>query len=328
MVPSTLGELDFIQYALGFDGIEAGIHSQGQWVLNLRRKCRHLLPNFRCELHGTPEKPLVCRSYDEHKCLYRSAFLGDTKAEYLRLDIRRFRALRSLVRFDSEGRVASVPDRDTLFSAILQADAEADITPAWPPPEPPRKRLLGNVRWNAAAGYPEARLPEGTDSLSTWQEAAESPCQRCATPCCQVIIFEFGNPTTLSSVDFMEYMLGFEGVELALTPSGWKTLVNSTCRYFDGELLLCKLFGQPERPLICSSYDAYKCAYRSWLMEPQRTPFIRVDHDAFQIVRRHLPLNAQGEVITGLSVDQLRTILDVTVPNRRRVAPSQHREVE
>jgi hypothetical protein len=238
-VPETIIELEFIKYVLGFRSIEVGIDSKGTWIVNYRAPCRHLTPEMRCELHGTPDKPLVCQRYDEHNCMYREAFLGGHKASYLRLDLRRFEILQGMLTFDGAGMVADTPTREEMLRAFTEVEARGPepASDPWPPEGMlvPLKRLERNVRWSRETGRPTGELPHVAKQALTYAEAAETPCSRCAAPCCQLLVFDFGTPQHVTSVDFMEYMLGFPGLELALTTGGWKTLVHTECQHFDEE---------------------------------------------------------------------------------------------
>ncbi len=312
-VPGNLRELDFLRFCAGFEHIEIGIGAGGNWCVNYRRPCRHLTAELKCELHGTPHKPLVCQRYDEHRCLYREAFLGPTKVGYLRVNLRRFDVLLGMLTFDGDGNVTHVPPRDEILRAFVAA--EAGPPPAPIPRTPPPEKALPIV-WDRAKRRPTAQATPPAQQSMGWAQASETPCNRCAAPCCQVLVFDHASPADVNAIDFMEYMLGFPGLELALSANGWKVVVHTTCRYFDVERAGCSIWGRPERPLICGRYDAHACAYKSWLIEPQTLPFVRVDHDTFQRVRRHFPTTEEGEVTADLSPDQLRAILQIVAPDR------------
>ncbi len=310
-VPLTFTEFDFLRFCAGFERIEVGVNPAGTWVVNYRAPCRHLKADFKCELHGSPEKPLVCQRYDENHCMYRHAFLGPASQQYLRMDLGRLDRFLSLVTFDAVGRVHTIPEREALLAAL------ADVPPPAPRPKAaaiPGRRLAGGARWDRERLRPTAQLPTPEERPLTFAETAASPCVRCAAPCCQVLVFDHQTPESVNAVDFMEYMLGFPGLELALTDAGWKTVVHSTCQHFDLERLACGIWTDPSRPAICGSYDAHKCAYRNWLMEPQQTRFVRLDHAAFQRVRRHFAYGPDGEVLVTMSVAQLEAILVVVAP--------------
>ena len=127
--PSTRSGVDYLRFALGFPGIEIGVHDGG-WSLIVKTRCRHLT-GTRCGVYGKPERPLLCRYYDAHSCAYKVHFGDERPAGYVRVRLEQFVALTPLFRFDGTGSVVEVPGPEAVRGAI-EAHWRGEAAP--PPP--------------------------------------------------------------------------------------------------------------------------------------------------------------------------------------------------
>lgn len=105
--PATLANLDYYQFCLGFPGVELGV-TDGEWAIIVKTTCRHLQGN-RCALYGKPERPQICRYYDEFKCTYKVNFGQAQPDGFLTVNLDRFQWLAESFPMDSYGQVLELP---------------------------------------------------------------------------------------------------------------------------------------------------------------------------------------------------------------------------
>jgi len=171
----------------------------------------------------------------------------------------------------------------------------------------------------AAAGNPPLALsppplqPASSDAL-VCEPAADgtfwprtNPCDACATPCCRALLFDRKPPTDRRSLAFMRYQLGFPDVEIVVSPTGWRTLVRTSCRFLDATLR-CALFGRPERPTLCSGYNPWRCDYRRFFSATD-SGALRLAADAMDTLLQRAPLDAAEELPTTFGVSAIRDLL-------------------
>jgi Fe-S-cluster containining protein len=114
--PQTHSNVDYLRFLLGFPGVELGVHDGG-WTVVVRTTCRHLVDN-RCSLYGRPERPLACRYYDAHQCVYRTNFGEPRPPAFVRVRYDQFASLARTFAFDASGLVLSVPTAEQARAAI------------------------------------------------------------------------------------------------------------------------------------------------------------------------------------------------------------------
>lgn len=121
--PTSYANLDYLKFCLGFPGVEVGVSDGATWNVMVRTSCRHL-EGGRCAVYGQPERPLLCRYYDETKCTYRIE-IGETRPQgFIRLRLEHFDALASAFAFDDAGAVVERPPADAL-RVIVEATMQA-----------------------------------------------------------------------------------------------------------------------------------------------------------------------------------------------------------
>src|SRR6056300_1303510 len=63
-----LDHLDYALYLVNFANIELALVNGTTWRVHYRQRCSRLMPNGGCQLHGQPQKPLVCQNYSATSC--------------------------------------------------------------------------------------------------------------------------------------------------------------------------------------------------------------------------------------------------------------------
>lgn len=288
---SAWTDLEYVHFLSGFPEIEIAYRERGEFRFFYRRPCRFLdteTGRFDCTRHGTEDKPRICVDFDENGCWYRGALLGTPRVgvPVVRLDQRRFHVLAKLFETDARGAITRFPEPLEAWEAI-QAQA--------PNPAP------------AVAVPPVASADLGVEPTETtpyWPRS--SPCDSCTAPCCRALLFDRRPPSGRESIDFMRYQAGFDGLEIAVNSSGWRTLVRTRCSHLvDGR---CSLFGQPERPTLCSGYNQYTCDYRRFFAAgPDEV--LRLGLDDIIALQGADPFDEAGELPKAFGFAQVRRLL-------------------
>jgi Fe-S-cluster containining protein len=117
--PFNHAQVDYFRYALGFPGIELGVGPAG-WSVTVRTRCRHL-DGTRCGVYGQPDRPLVCRYYDAHKCGYKFQFGNPRPAGFVRVQRADFDAVIAAFRFTETGVTTKAPTPDEVRAAIEES---------------------------------------------------------------------------------------------------------------------------------------------------------------------------------------------------------------
>lgn len=285
--PTTLGDLDRVRYWLGFDRLMVGVQRLGSWRLFYRQPCSHLdRASSLCRVHGTPDKPMVCQVFDAKGCLYRANLIGGRPGpDLVQLDLRRYQAVLERVAVDERGRIASMPGFDEIREVVAPIDREELAHPPLP--------ALADLRGLRAPG--RARPESGARSrLKAWK----SPCDGCRAPCCEKVLVPMGAPSSAAAVDYLGYLLNFEGLEIGVSDTEtWMLVVHTRCVNFDAVTRRCTVFGMPERPLVCSAYDAWSCDYPRRFGDWSESDLLRLDRDDWPILRGMLTIDAHGHVL-------------------------------
>jgi len=254
---ATLLDLDYARWLLGFHGIELAVTPDGLWHAFLRADCRFLDPaTAACTVHGTPQQPHVCATYDAHRCWYRGALGPDVGESLLRIDRRRLEHVAERCAFDAERRLVAVPAWDELVAAF----AELPLEPTAPSPPP------------------ASPAPAVDDGALVGFDDVQDPCDGCAAWCCTTLLFDYHRPDTAAGLDHVRFVLGFPGVEVVVGDDRWGLAVRTRCRHLEGTR--CGLYGDPRRPLRCGSYDAWQCFYVPLFTTPRRLRITLADFDA------------------------------------------------
>jgi len=299
----TLMQVDHARYLLGFDGIELGISSNGQWSVFYTRPCRFLDTDDRsCTLHGLPEQPRVCQHYNPYNCWYKRALVDDVTDEYLRVDECRLAALLPYLRFDDERNLVAVPEWALLQELFAELPLGGSARVDRGVPDDPVGDEWQAVVLGAAPGRADAPV------LQVGDGPLADPCSGCAAHCCNHLQFFVEPPTTASSVDYLRFALGFEGVELGVGDDGWSLILRTTCRHLDGTR--CSLYGKEERPLRCRYFDAAHCPYPYLLGTPQPEGFVRFDLTLWEGFEASLQFDEFGNLLAVPGAGEVRASVE------------------
>ncbi|MCU1693664.1 MAG: hypothetical protein JWM64_2755 [Frankiales bacterium] len=294
---SSLADLSRADHLLGFDRIRLGLNRAGEWSVYYVQPCRFLdRDTFLCGIRGTDRHPHTCQTYDPHSCWYRRSLTSSVTGDFVQVDRPRFALLAGLLELDERRAVVASPDWDEIVSR-LAAEPDVDV----PPPPEPELADPAFDRWRQVAlgtAPPEARL------LPLSVADAAEPCDGCAAPCCSTLLFPQGLPASRGALDFFRFCLGFPGIELLVTDDAWSLVVKATCRHLqDGR---CGIFGKPERPLSCVSYDSYRCTYKSAFGRAQPAASVRVRLEQLDALAECVLVDEDGQVVAVAPVAAVR----------------------
>ncbi len=127
--PQNASQVDHLRFALGFPGVEVGVDAAGNWTLEVRTRCRHLVDTVsggRCGVFGQEERPGVCRRYDAMSCAYRGRLSRPRPAGAARVTADAFDSVAAGFAFDAGGAVIRRPDLTEIVARVEAAWASAD----------------------------------------------------------------------------------------------------------------------------------------------------------------------------------------------------------
>lgn len=279
---TTLMDLDNARYLLNFDNISLGLSATGEWSVYYAQACRFLdTHDSTCTIHATPRQPNICVTYNPYSCWYRRAF-SEPEDDFAWFDRPSLDRLAERLVFDDLRRIVEVPAWDRL------------VAEAAPPPAAPEQRsavfvTLGTTRLRHQSAAQEEVPARTFDDL-------RAPCAGCAAYCCTTLVFPKPPPTTNVQLDYWRFCLGFPGVEAGIGEEGWSLIVSTTCRHLT-EDNQCSLYGQPERPMRCDYYDAWKCTYKPRLGPAAQPGFRRLGLTEFDAYLGGLAFDHAGNLI-------------------------------
>ena len=93
------------------------------WQVQLSRDCSRL-NNGWCSLHGTEEKPRICRNYSAYSCLYKPIFFQDENLDFVRFNRERFEAWSEHLVFNEERQIIGQPDLSDLLPLLPPFQSE------------------------------------------------------------------------------------------------------------------------------------------------------------------------------------------------------------
>ena len=131
-------------------------------------------------------------------------------------------------------------------------------------------------------------------------EAKQSPCMSCASsPCCTYLPVHRFSISEVFDLDYAGYLLGFDGIELGLAPSGeWTVYYRQRCRRLDPQDNSCTLHGTDEQPIVCRYYNPFRCWHKAVLTVPVSDEFVRVDRRRLAYFSDHVLFDSNRR-ITG-----------------------------
>jgi len=72
--------------------------------------------------------------------------------------------------------------------------------------------------------------------------------------------------TDLPVLDYVGYLLGFEGIEVGFGQDGlWRIFYEGPCGFLSPEDGTCTVYRTSRQPNVCVAYDPYRCWYRESL---------------------------------------------------------------
>ena len=299
---TNLIELDHALYVLNFDRIELGLAANGEWSIYYVYPCRYLDPDhFTCTVHEQPAQPRICGHYNPYHCWYKRVFTKSVSDEFLQIDLNRMEYIVSKIVFDEERNIVEVPNWEILVQELAQI-----------PPEPfskngvvPASDLLAVpvlAEWQELALHQPNGEPVKTEGKS--YDALQDPCTGCQAYCCKTLSFPQGQPGNASNLDYYQFCLGFPGIELGITDDSWSLVVRTTCRHLVDNR--CSIFNEPERPLICRYYDAWKCNYIVNFGQTRPPGYVRVNLEQFDALLEGFQFDNNGLVTQIPSTEWIR----------------------
>ncbi|MDF1603125.1 hypothetical protein [Nocardioides sp. YIM 152315] len=244
----TLVDLDYAVFLLNFEDIELGVNRAGEWTSFYVRSCRHLTAEGRCGVHGTDEQPHVCQQYSAFNCWYRPALVAE-RGDHVRVDRARLQWILDRIEFGPDREIRALPTWEEL-SAHVAAEPLPRVGPTGAPHDSPKP-------FAEAPGPSDVVAPPGSPGLAIL--TAHEPCDGCAAYCCTTLLFPISPPDSMSHLDYLRFVLGFPNVTINVVDRVWRLAVRTRCRHLDGNR--CGVFGEWDRPLRCSGYDAWQCSY-------------------------------------------------------------------
>jgi hypothetical protein len=264
-------DLDYARYLLNFDRMELALLPDGTWWAYYRVPCRQFdVDALRCRVHGTEAQPEVCQRHSPYDCFYRRTFHSLAGGGALRMDRGRLEFYAAHLLFDGQRDVVAAP----LFEALRGALPALEPVPQ-APPVPPRALTAAPTR-------------------STWADF-DAPCKDCPAWCCTRLNFPRPAPNSVGSLDHLLFSLGYPGVEVGVTGAGeWSLVVRTTCRHHTEAG--CGIFGAPERPSVCTLYDATRCGYRARFRDPPGEAIVHFEFEQFGAVADLFSFDDDGQV--------------------------------
>ncbi|TNM39712.1 hypothetical protein FHP29_12665 [Nocardioides albidus] len=299
---ATLGDLSYAAYLLNFDRIRLGVTRTGDWSAYYVRPCRFLDPTeLTCTVHETAQQPQICRNYNPFQCWYRRSMTASVTDDFMFIDRSRLEFIAEHVRFDDQRAIVAIPDWDDLLVAFagLSDDEPWDEQAAIPDDG-------ARTQWQRQVLDPDGVVPAHRRLLAFADDA--EPCGSCSAPCCETVEFPQGHPTSRSSLDFFQFCLGFPGVELLISDAGWTLAVKTRCRHLaDGR---CSVYGDPQRPLLCRYYDAWRCTYRDRYLTPRPTASLRITLEDFGALTDTVTVDATGTIVEIEPLEGIRSRME------------------
>jgi Fe-S-cluster containining protein len=296
---ATLRDLDHAVYLLNFERIQLGLARSGEWSVYYRYPCR-FLAGSRCTLHGTPEQPKICVHYNPYTCWYKRT-LTQQAEDFLRIDRRRLDAILDVVEFDDERRITGVPDWPALLAIAEAIPIEEDFDP--PPTE---DAAFDTWLRSSAAGV---RLPMWSPAGYRYEQFLD-PCTGCQAHCCTTLVFPHPIPVERRNLDYLQFALGFPGIELGIADGVWQLIVKTRCRHLTADNR-CGVFGQPHRPMLCKYYDASSCSYVVRFGDPRPPGFVRLRLEQFRWFVEQIRFDAEGAILGLPATEPLRSHIEV-----------------
>ncbi len=298
---TNLSELDHAIYALNFDKIELGLSASGEWSIYYHYPCRFLDRQKRsCTIHNKPEQPQICVHYNPYNCWYKRALTDNASTDFIRIDRKRLDFIVSNITFDDDRNIVKVPN----WEVMLKAFAEMPIDSRTFSSQPPDKDLVFDEWQRTVLKGGTIPIQEKTYSYDAFEDA----CTDCQAYCCKTLVFPHPVPANIAGLDYLKFCLGFPGIEVGIADDVWSIIVKTTCRHLKDNR--CSVYDLPERPRLCSYYDAWKCTYKVQFGQPRPSGFLRIKYEQFDQLRDCFQFDMNGDVVQALSVEDIRDYVE------------------
>lgn len=298
----TLRDLDHAIYLLNFERIVLGLAPSGEWSVYYRYPCRFLdrrdPQNYLCTIHATPLQPQICVHYSPYSCWYKRALTPSVHGEFLTIDRRRMELILERVAFDEDRTIVGTPDWEAMIELLAAVPLAADFD-APPAADPVFDRWLEDVALGTTAA--PAR-PRG------YRDFVE-PCTGCEAYCCKTLVFPHGRPATRRNLDYLQFVLGFPGLEVGVSDGEWQIIVKTRCRHLTADNR-CGVYGQPERPSLCRYFDASNCSYVVQFGRSRPRGFMRVRLEQFLWMTDAMRFDEDGTLVEVPPVERLRELVE------------------
>jgi hypothetical protein len=222
--------------------------------------------------------------------------------DMVRIDYDRLQYLIQFITFDEQRKITSVPAWDDLIQLMQNFEDQKRVID-----QDVSLQDAAMEEWEQSIINPEPATPPTIEPLV--YDSSYDPCTGCAAYCCKTLVFPQSLPTHISNLDYYQFCLGFPGVELGISDGGWSTIIKTTCRHLTKENR-CSIYGQPERPLICKYYDAWKCDYKPQFGKPRPTGFMRIRLEQFSWLTECVSSGAEGNIIAIAPQEAMRQYIE------------------
>ena len=294
----TLMDVDYAVFLLNFEGIVLGLRPDRKVDVYLYQPCGNLdVGSGLCTVHGTSLQPAVCVHYKSHTCSYRHVFTTDTNPDKALLDATRMAWLAEQIVFDDDRKITGFPDWPGVLEGFATMPTDRQPAPV-PDPDPMIEE------WRAITLSPKPATDDDPTFHRFSDPVVSEPCEGCGAYCCNVLVFDRGQPADASQIEFLRYCLGFPSVEIGLADEGWAVIVHTTCRHLVDHR--CSVYGTDQRPLKCGYYDAMNCAYRGHFGVPEPQGVVRVTRDQFPYVADSIVFDDLGRIVAIPPTEVLR----------------------
>jgi hypothetical protein len=201
--------------------------------------------------------------------------------------------------FDDQRNIVETPDWPQLVE-LAQALALDPAFDAEPAPDPIFAQWLHDSAMSA--------VPVRTPRRRGYHDFAD-PCAGCAAHCCKTLMFPLARPVARRNLDYMQFLLGFPGIEIGVTDDAWMLVVHARCRHLTADNR-CGVFGRPERPSLCRYFDASSCSYVVQLGEPRPPGFLRIRLDQFFWMIDAIGFDASGTIVDLPPMERMRRAIE------------------
>lgn len=294
---SNIRELDHALYLLNFPRIELGLSATGEWGVYYRYPCRFLnREKGLCSIYGDELRPSICAHYSPYSCWYKRVIGPNVHESFLRLNRTRIEALVEQLTFDEDHNIVGIPDWATICSIFEKLPLTEEFDEDFDEEDPVFER------WLYEAAY-EASKQEVVETGYSYKSLI-NPCTDCSAFCCKYLVFPQAMPTTRVNLDYLQFVLGFPGIEIGVSDGDWFVIVQTRCQHLLENR--CSIFGKPERPQICTFYDAHGCQYVAQFGVPRPRDFMRVKLEQFYWLVEPMEFDKYGNITYMPSAEALR----------------------